>query len=102
MEQEKRIYRLKHKPTGFYYMTWCGYSMLSDKGTIYTNDDTQIMRILENCRINGTNKYISGNRKLVQEHLDIFSKVGNLQEINGVYYWGMESSPDDFEKEYLS
>jgi hypothetical protein len=106
----RKIYKLKHKPTGLYWTK--SYGHISDKGSIYS---TGI-----NGLVGFSDKYPADlhttDQKLILRHLDMFSRVGTLtkdehfkqwnykkqqyEEIT-FYRWSMKAVPGDYEKEFI-
>ena len=106
----RTIYKLKHKPTGLYYVK-TGYDHISDKGTIYSTGCDSL-----NC-VSQVFLHTS-DQNLIKKHLDVFQKVGKLEitpnrkiynfrkskeeVIENWYSWKMESPVSDFEKEIVA
>jgi len=107
----RTIYKLKHKPTGLYYVK-TGYDHISDKGTIYSTGCNSLSG-------QTTKVYLRTNdQELINKHLDVFQKVGELkvehnrkvynfrkskeEVIENWYSWKMESPVSDFEKEIVA
>lgn len=105
----RTIYKLKHKPTGLYYVK-SGYSHISETGTVYSTGNNVL-----NCK---NRIYLTtNNQELIKKHLDVFKSVGELKiqenyrrynyhkneyEIVTWYSWSMMSPDSDFEKEIIT
>lgn len=103
------IYKLKHKPTGLYYVK-SGYSHISENGSVYSTGNNAL-----NCK---NRIYLTTNdQKLIKRHLDVFKSVGELKiqenykiynyhksvhEYVTWYSWSMMSPVSDFEKEVIT
>ena len=104
----RTIYKLKHKPTGLYYVK-SGYSHISETGTVYANGCHSL------C--GQEHVYLKTNdQKLIKKYLDVFKSVGELKiqenykiynyhksvhEYVTWYSWSMMSPVSDFEKEVI-
>lgn len=106
----RKIYKLKHKPTGLYYVK-TGYEHISEKGTVYSTG----------CNSLSSETIVhmkTDNQDLIKRHLDVFEKVGQLkiehnrqiynfktskyETVENWYVWSMDSPVGDFEKEILT
>lgn len=109
----EKVYRLKHIPTGLYWVKR-SYGRLSDTGTVFTTasnsfngcspDDTVNLKIIDD--------------KFIRQHLNIFKRVGELKEhpetmwdgnvckvirTGKTYFtWSMTSKVEDFVKEFVT
>lgn len=106
----RKIYKLKHKPTGLYYVK-SGYGHLSDKGSIYTTGVNSL-----SGRERDKLYLCITDQKLIKEHLDVLQRVGKLEIDNDFktwnwrkrthetitfYRWSITACTSDFEKEIV-
>lgn len=109
----RKIYRLKHIPTGLYWVKR-RYMHLSENGTVFSTGSNSFNGLSPEHTI-----YLNvTDKKFIQKHLDIFKRVGELKEhpeskwdmkigemipTGKTYFtWHMMSKVSDFEKEYVT
>ncbi len=109
----RKVYRLKHKPTGLYWVKK-SYGRLSDTGTVFSTATNSFSGLGPSASIS---LRISDD-KFIQQHRDIFERVGVLEEIPTAkwdgekckmvptgkthLFWHMSAKVSDFEKEYAT
>ncbi len=108
-----KAYRLKHIPTGLYWVKK-SYGRLSDTGTLFTTAANSFNGLGPDSSVP---LYILQD-KFIRQHLDVFERVGELEEIpetewdmkigkfiptgKSHFQWHMTSKVSDFEKEYVT
>ena len=109
----RKAYRLKHIPTGLYWVKK-SYGRLSENGSLFLTGSNSFNGLGPESTIR---LCITGD-KFIRQHLDVFKRVGVLDEhpeskwdskaykfvLTGKTHlsWHMISKVSDFEKEYVT
>jgi len=109
----KKAYRLKHVPTGLYWVKK-SYGRLSETGTVFTTAANSFNGLGSKSTI----RLCVTDDRFIQKHLDVFERVGKLDEVPESKWdmktrtfiptgkthlsWHMISKVSDFEKEYVT
>jgi len=109
----KKVYRLKHVPTGLYWVKR-SYGRLSENGTVFATATNSFSGLGPKSTI----RLCITDDKFIRQHLDVFKRVGKLDEVPESKWdmktrtfiptgkthlsWHMTSKVSDFEKEYTT
>ena len=95
-----RPYRLKHKPTGLYYVKK-SYGRLSERGSVYSTSQHSLQH---KCSV-----YITVSQELLEKYEDKLKAIEEADKLfskpivgpSHLTHWSMMCPVDQFEKEYL-
>ena len=109
----KKVYRLKHIPTGFYWVKK-SYGRLSENGTVFSTGCNSFSGLSQDDTI----RLCITDGKFLRNHMDVFKRVGELKEHprekwdmktykmiptgESYFTWYMTSKVSDFEKEFVT
>lgn len=109
----RKVYRLKHVPTGLYWVKK-SYGRLSENGTVFATGTNSFSGLSPESTI----CLCVTDDKFIRKHLDVFKRVGKLKEhpetkwdgklckcidTGKTYFtWHMTTKVSDFEKEYVT
>ena len=109
----RKVYRLKHIPTGLYWVKK-SYGRLSENGTVFSTGSNSFNGLSPEATIS----LCITDEKFIQKHMDVFKQVGKLREhpetkwdrktckmipTGKTYFtWHMTSKVSDFEKEFVT